>query len=156
MKNDRQLTLVESAIILLLAFILGMFMSKDANAQDIKSLIVTEANRQGFDADLALAIAEVESRLNPNARGTHGEVGVFQLHPGYHAVSTDVRSNVRTAIRYLKELQVTCASYGEAFFVCFNYGTARRLKHPKLFPYFKKVQVVIRKHRQTYVASSEE
>lgn len=156
--HDRELTLKELALIMILAFVLGLFMNQDAKAMsqdEIVSIIKIEAKRHGVNPELALAIAQVESRLNPKARGSKGEIGVFQLRPEYHAVSEgDVRNNIRTAIRYLAELKVTCAKYGSAYFVCYNYGPSRHLKHPRQFPYYKRVQFALNKRRQLYLADN--
>jgi soluble lytic murein transglycosylase-like protein len=114
----------------------------------VKAEIVTQirviALEHGVDPDLAVAIATVESRIEPNTVGLKGEIGLFQLRPEYHpVVKGDVLNNIRTAIRYLAELKVSCASYGEAYFVCYNYGPSRKLNHPTLFPYYKRVKVVL-------------
>ena len=48
----------------------------------------------------ALAIAWCESRWNPNATGSQGERGLFQVHPWYHGDATyDPLGNVVAAYR---------------------------------------------------------
>lgn len=115
------------------------------NAQtkaEVEKTIREMAVDHGIDPDLAVAIAEVESGLNPNAVGQLGELGVFQLRPEFHDVRRgDKRHNVKVAMRYMNQLMKDCAHYGSAWFVCWNLGPHyKRLKYPTKFPYFVKVQ----------------
>jgi soluble lytic murein transglycosylase-like protein len=141
---DREFELIDWALILFLAFVIGMLVTTEVNAQtkpEIERIIVQAANAHGVSPQLALAIADVESQMNPNMVGSLGEIGLFQLRPEYHrVVRGDVQANVNTAMRYLAQLQRDCGQYGDAFFVCYNYGPSRPLKYPRLFPYYKKVK----------------
>lgn len=112
-----------------------------ADQAEIKRTIVQVAKQEGIEPELALAIAQVESQFNAEMVGGLGEIGVFQLRPEFHRVSRDSRTNIVTGIRYLRTLKRQCKSYGDAYFVCFNYGQAKRLKYPRLFPYYKKVML---------------
>lgn len=48
----------------------------------------------------ALAVAWCESRWNPAATGAQGEMGLFQVHPRWHADATyDPLGNVQAAYR---------------------------------------------------------
>jgi hypothetical protein len=108
--------------------------------EPLETTIVNEARIVGIDPTLALAIAQVESGMNPNVIGLHGERSSFQLHPKYHRVVKDERKNIRVALTYLKALETTCKGYpGLSYIACYNYGTARKLNHPMLFPYVQKV-----------------
>lgn len=144
---DRPFGFLDWALIVLMAFFLGFAVSFDANAQtktEIERIIVQSANAHGINPKLALAIAEVESRMNPNAIGKIGEIGLFQLRPEFHQVEGgNVRLQANAAMRYLAHLKRECSQYGDAYFVCFNYGPTRPLKHPRLFPYYKKVSLVM-------------
>jgi len=48
---------------------------------DIQSEIITQAAAMGVPSTLALAVARKESNFNPNAIGSSGEIGLFQLMP---------------------------------------------------------------------------
>lgn len=50
-------------------------------ADNIRIAISSAANRYGVDPDVLLAIARVESNLDPNAEGDHGHShGLFQIN----------------------------------------------------------------------------
>jgi soluble lytic murein transglycosylase-like protein len=128
-----------------------------AKADTLESQITKSARHAGVDPTLALAIAEVESGMNPDAVGALGEIGLFQLRPEYHAVKKgDVRHNIDAATKYLAYLKRKCGGYGDAFFVCYNYGTARPLKHPRLFPYYLKVKMVQARRRHGFAVARVE
>jgi soluble lytic murein transglycosylase-like protein len=125
---------------ILLLIIILLLMASSASGK-IDEVIRASALEQGIDPDLAVAIAIVESQVDPRAIGAAGERGVFQLHPRYHAIVADESENIDTAIAYLKKIEGRCrALYEEAWYVCYNYGPNKRLKQPKQTKYFKKVQ----------------
>lgn len=71
--------------------------------------IQATAGRHGVDPALALAVAQAESSFNPAARGSAGEIGLYQLMPGTArdmGVSDpwNIGSNIEGGIRYLKYL----------------------------------------------------
>jgi soluble lytic murein transglycosylase-like protein len=72
----------------------------------VADLIRSEALRQGVPPDIALRVAQVESGLNPNARGARGEIGIMQLMPGtameLGVDPYDIMENIRGGIRYLR------------------------------------------------------
>jgi soluble lytic murein transglycosylase-like protein len=146
---------VYTVYFLVIVAIIGTMAS--AKAETITNIIVKTAEREGVEPDLALAIANVESRMNPQAVGSLGEIGIFQLRPEYHNVHKgNVRGNIEVAIRYLAQLKTTCAKYQDAYFVCYNYGQARHLNHPRKFPYYKKVMRELSKLRQqNLIAASD-
>ncbi len=154
---DRPLTILDWIVLIILGLFVLVSITKPipVNAQtrsEIESVIVRAAKAHRINPELALAIAEIESQFDPNAKGSLGEVGLFQLRPEYHrVVSGNIQSNVDTAMKYLAQLKQDCRQYQEAFFVCFNYGTARTLKHPRLFPYYKKVSLAMKRRKQVNV-----
>lgn len=109
---------------------------------DVRSQIIAEATRQGLEPEIALAVATVESGLNPKAVGRAGEVGLFQLHPRYFRhVST--KQNIRIGIKQLIYWREHCPTReGLEWVNCYNQG-ARHPKYPKLFPYYRKVVAVM-------------
>jgi soluble lytic murein transglycosylase-like protein len=120
----------------------------DASTGDEVEAIVREvAAAEEFDPDLAVAIADVESGLNPDAVGSLGELGVYQLRPEYHAVKRGaVRQNIVAAIRYLKHVRELCEpKWGDAWFIGFNVGPhyEKPIRYPTLFPYYLKVKAAI-------------
>lgn len=75
----------------------------------IQNLILQKAAQHGVEPWLALAVAEQESGLDPNATGEAGDGGLFQLTPdtasrlGVQNVY-DPQQNVDAGVRYLKYL----------------------------------------------------
>lgn len=80
---------------------------KPASWDDI---ITATAKAQGVNPSLALAVANRESSLNPDAVGDGGKaIGMFQLHPGAATdTGTEDRSdplqNIQGGVKYLKQL----------------------------------------------------
>lgn len=112
--------------------------------EDAKAIIRAEARRQGFDENLAVAVATVESGLNPSAVGTGGDIGLFQLYrPNASEVARqelfNPYRNAREGIRELIYWQKECPQKeARTFVICYNQG-ARHPRYPKLHPYYKKV-----------------
>lgn len=80
--------------------------SKDA----FRSLAICEARSQGLPEELALAVMEIESLFDPEARGGDGEVGLMQIMPatarmmGFRGSAEelfDPRTNIGLGVRYL-------------------------------------------------------
>lgn len=84
-------------------------------ASDIQQIIIEEANRAGVSPALMLAIANQESKFNPNAVGDKslgGSYGLFQIHKPSHPDYTggfDPRANAAYASKMMKGL---LAKYG--------------------------------------------
>lgn len=75
---------------------------------DIQQMIINEANRQGLDPNIALAVAQNESGFNPNAIGDNGNsFGIFQInkpaHPDYTG-GLDPQKNIEYGVGFLKRL----------------------------------------------------
>ena len=119
----------------------------------IISLIVSYSNFLGFDPNVAVAVATVESGLNPKAMGTKGEVGLFQVMPQYvkgfdKNQLLHPRINIMVGIIKLKEEQEKCLHQKNIeYLVCYNYGraNAKRVRYPEVFPYVMKVQKELNK-----------
>ena len=82
-------------------------------ASDIQQIIIEEANRAGVSPALMLAIANQESKFNPNAVGDKakgGSYGLFQIHKPSHPDYTggfDPRANAAYASKMMAGLLKT-------------------------------------------------
>ncbi|NDE54963.1 MAG: hypothetical protein EB069_10410, partial [Actinobacteria bacterium] len=69
---------------------------------------ITQANEQGVDPQLALAVAKVESGFSQAAKSNKGAVGVMQLLPstakGLGVNPKNMDDNIRGGVMYLKEM----------------------------------------------------
>jgi hypothetical protein len=74
----------------------------------VTDLISSNAARFNVPPALALAVAQKESGLNQAARGSAGEIGVFQLQPGtaadFGVDPYSVSGNIEGGVRYLSTL----------------------------------------------------
>lgn len=91
---------------------------------DIQAQIRASAARWGVDPALALAVAQQESGFRQDARGSSGEIGVFQLMPStakdLGVDPSDTVQNIDGGVRYLADqLQ---ASQGDAFGALWRYN----------------------------------
>ena len=114
-----------------------------ANCADIAKMITAEARRQGLEPAIAVAIATVESGLNPHAVGSRGEIGLFQLRPEYFNYSkqqlANPKINAKLGIQHLIYMRKNCPSQLDLTWVaCYNSGINRHPKYPHLLPYYKK------------------
>jgi len=87
---------------------------KNFATNDISKMIQFAAQKYGVDPKLAMAVAKVESNLQPDAVSEVGAEGVMQLMPetaqGLGVRNNkDPRENIDGGIRYLKQLM---ASFG--------------------------------------------
>ena len=80
----------------------------EADRGRIEEAVAKAAQEHGVDADLLLAVAEVESGLRPDAVSPKGAMGVMQLMPSTAAKmgvadALDIEENVAGGARYLRE-----------------------------------------------------
>lgn len=72
-----------------------------------QDLIRVEARAAGVPESLALGLADQESSFNPSAKGTSGEVGLFQLMPNtakeLGVDPADPFQNIKGGLRYFKQ-----------------------------------------------------
>jgi hypothetical protein len=94
----------------------------------IQEQIISAAYRWGVDPEVALAVAEQESGLNQGARGSSGEIGIFQLMPGTAAGlgvnPYDVGQNIDGGVRYLGQQYQRFGSWDLAL-AAYNAGPGR-------------------------------
>lgn len=81
-----------------------------AGRADLKKRIAAHAAAAGVPADLAEAVVSHESKFNPKARGSAGEIGLMQIKPqtarllGYRGSAAglyDVETNLKWGMAYL-------------------------------------------------------
>lgn len=116
---------------------------------NISSMILSIAMQMSMDPMLVLSVVQVESNLNPNMTGKFGEVGLMQIRPEYSKLSKiqllNPKQNIKEGIIKLKEARKHCKhQVDDTWLVCYNVGITggSKIKHPKLFPYYKKVKEV--------------
>jgi len=122
----------------------------------IIKLIIMYAHTYGVNPELAISVAQIESNFNSNAVGQAKEVGLFQLKPEYVKEYSrkqlfDPRINIKVGVQRLAETQKNCLhKQNNDFLVCWNYGysNAKRVKHPSLFPYVKRVTLAMKNYGQ--------
>jgi soluble lytic murein transglycosylase len=126
-------------------------------SQVLIQLIATYSMLYGIDPEMALAVATHESKLNSQAVGTYGELGLMQLRPEYYAASCKNRqdesapcgkelfnpeTNLQIGIKALADMKKRCGhKKNNTWLVCYNAGVkgGSRLQNPKEFAYYKHV-----------------
>lgn len=110
------------------------------------SLIISLSPQFDINHQTAIAVAKVESRLNPNAVGPLGEIGLMQVRPEYSKFSRDQlfdpTINIQEGLRILSEAKRKCKHKVDKLWLnCYNLGVrgGSRLKYPHKFPYYIKV-----------------
>jgi soluble lytic murein transglycosylase-like protein len=95
-------------------------------AAQIPEAIIEAAAQNGVPPSLALAVAQAESNLNPNAVSYAGAQGIFQLMPGTAAMlgvmnPYDPQQNINGGVRYLAQL---LAQFGDPYqaVAAYNWG----------------------------------
>lgn len=82
--------------------------SLNESQRRIADKIIDQANEQGVDPQLALAVAKVESGFSQAAKSNKGAVGVMQLLPstakGLGVNPKNMDDNIRGGVMYLKEM----------------------------------------------------
>lgn len=114
-----------------------------AHCGAVEEIIEREARVQGFEPEVAMAVARVESGLNPGAVGARGEIGLFQIRPEFAPVPREAlfnpKVNARLGIQLLVYYRTFCPlSNGLEWVTCFNQGL-RNPKYPQRLPYYQKV-----------------
>ena len=102
-----------------------------ATTINLRDLITQEAQAQGVDPSIALAVAQTESGTKQwTAAGnlvtsSTGALGVFQLEPstaaGLGVDPTDVNQNIQGGITYLKQLYAQYGDWNTAL-AAYNWG----------------------------------
>lgn len=101
---------------------------------NLRDLITSEANAQGVDPSIALAVAQTESgtcQWAPDGSvitSYAGAIGVFQLEPATAAMlgvdPNDVNQNIQGGIAYLKQMYVKYGNWQSAL-AAYNWGPGK-------------------------------
>jgi soluble lytic murein transglycosylase-like protein len=112
----------------------------------IPSCVLFYSLLAGIDPTITNAIIKVESTGNPFAVGQKDDSGLMQVRhrfvPETQQQLFNPCTNIYRGVQILKEAKEKCVHQLEkTWVVCYNLGIAggRKIKHPKLFPYYKKV-----------------
>jgi hypothetical protein len=105
----------------------------------------------------AIAIAKLESNLNPSAVGALGEVGLFQVRPQYFKTSWQLDQQIRLGIEALGTIKARCVrDLGQNWVSCWNIGVSGALRRkgrkpgPYVLKYIKLVQETKQQLRRQY------
>ena len=113
------------------------------NRETIRRLVEVEAQLQGVDPRLALAVAERESGFKPDLTSKAGAYGVMQLMPNtakqLGVDPTDVSQNVAGGIRYFKQQLDAHAGDTRLALAAYNAGPGA-VQRWKGVPPFKETQ----------------
>lgn len=122
------------------------------NMAQIIALVIKLSTANHLDPNLVFSVIQVESGFNVNAISPTEDVGLFQLNSKVYRNYTrkqllDPETNIRLGIKHLVDVRNTCIHKSQRdWLVCYNYGqkNAMKVKHPRLFPYVKKVNLTYR------------
>lgn len=112
------------------------------------SLIITYFSLiNGIEPSLAFKLARIESGMNPLAKSSTSDGGLFQLNTRSHMFHNEqwryrVDTNTAIAMSFLGKLKNTCKHKTDNTFVlCYNRGLtgAKKVKNVYKDPYYKKV-----------------
>ncbi len=101
----------------------------------------------GIDPSLALKLARIESGMNPHAKSSTSDGGLFQLNSRSHKFHNEqwryrVDTNTAVAMSTLAYLKQKCKHrLLNQFVLCYNRGIvgAARIKNPNKTQYYQKV-----------------
>lgn len=112
----------------------------------VLTLLLQLAPAYGIDPHLAAAVAKTESKFNPKAVGSIGEIGIFQVRPEFSRFPKhklfDINTNIIAGLELLQQAKNRCKhKANKTWLTCYNAGIsgAKKIKRPELFPYYKKV-----------------
>ncbi len=119
---------------------------------DYSDLIVKYAKRYGVPTNLAHAVVSVESRFNPKARGSAGEVGLMQIKPatarmmGFRGTTKalyDPETNIRWGMQYLATAHQLGGGEVCSTILRYNAGHGATRMNPVSKRYCGKVQALL-------------
>lgn len=107
-------------------------------AWEVAKTVIDESKRHGMDPLFVLAVAEHESKFNPDAVGSFGEIGLMQIRPttgewiapklglqwqGAQSLR-DMRTNIRLGVGYMAFLRSRLRSHAAHYLTAYNMGAA--------------------------------
>ncbi len=120
-------------------------------AHRVAQALIETANQHQMDPLFLMAVIEQESKFNPNARGTHGEIGLMQLKPSTALVVASMKGlteqqavdevtaaladpvqNIRLGAAYLARLRVSFKHNSALYISAYNMGSKRVRTHVAL------------------------
>jgi hypothetical protein len=138
--NRLNILLKFSLLFSLLTVGTSTYASSAYSPSHIKKFIVEEANKQGVDPALALAIAKVESNFNSDALSSAGAKGIMQIMPATAEKEFGIsryrlfnaKTNIWLGIRFIKKLLNAYDQRVDIALSHYNGGSAVRGKHGRL------------------------
>lgn len=108
-------------------------------ARKMARSILSESRRFGMDPFFILAIIQRESRFNPNAIGSHGEIGLMQIRPTTadwigskfgiqdteKSALKDPVKNIRIGTAYMAFLRESFNKRAKLYLAAYNMGPSR-------------------------------
>lgn len=137
-----ELVLYKAIRAFFIGILIGMFTGFFTARADQPSAIKALIHQKAVDIDQAAAltaIAFIESSFNPKAKGSLGEVGLFQFLPTYFKLKDKrIETQVQTAINHYNFLTKHCPDVSIALAWNLGCNGAKKIKKPKEFAYYVK------------------
>lgn len=106
-------------------------------SKKVSKAILVESEKYGFDPIFLMAVIENESSFNPDAKGSHGEIGLMQLTPDtakwvtlkynlpWHGPKSlkDPTVNIQIGSAYLAYLREKFDFHSQLYLAAYNMGT---------------------------------
>lgn len=117
-------------------------------------LVLYYSGMYNINPAMVVAIIQTESQFNERALSYTNDRGYMQLNPkSFPQYKADdlynPEINIREGVKYLAQMRKECShKLDDTWLICFNLGVnkAKLVKHPKLFPYYRKVKLVMKKN----------
>lgn len=113
---------------------------------DYTASITATANQYGVPPSLALAVAQIESSMNPTARSSAGAIGLFQLMPstaaGLGVDPNDPLQNIQGGVEYLSQLLTQYNGDTSLALAAYNAGPGNVAKYGGIPPFQETINYV--------------